>query len=123
MKYKLPSNPNEYLQCVQTLAGLADAEFVRAEQSDMHNLLSRLPGLVSIVNVIGYLRGQDGFFIDVRPEGLAESQRDLYALEDEFEKRLSALLTKVADSYNVAELHQRMDAYYVTARTPRASSE
>jgi len=117
MEYKLPTTPEEYIAMVQSFAGLADAEMVRAEEEqDMHTLALRLPGLISIVNVIGYLRGQDNFFLDVRPSGLGAHQSDLYALEDAFEKRLNTLIEKVEASPEAENLKTRLETYYILAR-------
>lgn len=117
MDYKLPTTADEYMQCVRTLSALVDAELTKTEQSNAEQMLYRLPRIISMVNTIGHLRGQDNFFLDDRPSDvLPLFQKDLYALEDSMEGRLRAVIMKVMDAGLSDALRENLEKYYITAR-------
>lgn len=100
--FKKINNEDEYQNFVEQVYFLADQELKKAEEikikDNHHDLALVLPKLVSIVNIIGYLRGQDNIFVDFRPH--VSFQQELYLMEEEFEKRLSQLIDyiKTTDS-------------------------
>jgi hypothetical protein len=120
-----PETVEEYMVMVKQFSGLVAAELKMVEEDaqkgDVYSVVQRLSGLVSIINTLGYLRGQDGFFLDSRPNGLAgEYQRQLYAMEDEVETRLWKLIEFVCNTAEGREQYlSHMHTYYLDARTPK----
>lgn len=124
MEVQKPETIEGYIALARQFAWLADIELKRMENAakngDLHAVARRLPGLISIVNTVGYLRGQDGFFIEDRPQGMGEYQKELYATEDAAEQRLWALIELVCQGEeNRQEYLAHLRTYYLQARTPR----
>jgi hypothetical protein len=82
----------------------------------IHDVASHMPALISLVNTVGYLRGQDGVFVDFRPS-VGRKQNDLYELENLFEKRLEALIDKILGSKEKSYYLQRLDSYFTKTRS------
>lgn len=113
-------NEQQYLETVKNLIELAEYEMKKAEDksefNDLHNLALQLPRLISIVNVISYLRGQDGVFEGIKPI-MPSNTQELYVIEDTFEKRLNSLIEKVNSDPKSKEVYQQlMKQYYLKAR-------
>lgn len=127
IQFRPPQNQGEYIDMVERFSGLVDKEMKKTESEEnpgrIHAIALRLPALISLVNTIGYLRGQDGVFLDIRPEDMHGSGRqgDLYKNEDEFEKRLQNLIDEVGTSEEASFYRETLERYYITARTARAS--
>ena len=126
MELKQPATAEEYMRMVEQFSWLVDRELKDAEKeiSDSPRPwqgAGMLPKLISLVNVIGYMRGQDGVFLDSRPfEVSTQFQSDLYKNEDSFEGRLNNLIVKVCEtSEGVSELKRRIEEYYILHRLPR----
>lgn len=117
--FSIPSTEEEYVRLVEQFSGLVDAECRRLEGwvdgDDLASAARALPSLISLVNSVGYLRGQDNVFVDVRPR--TTRQRDLYANEDAFEKRLQSIIDKIVSSPERDALRRRLEEYFVRART------
>ncbi len=120
----LPKTAEAYLAIVKGLTALTvlelnafqDAQRAGKKEAWVH----KLPGLISLVNTIGYLRGQDGFFLDHRPAGLGEYSSTLYALEDKVENILSFNLEELCkDASTISVIRQRLLQYFVQARIPQ----
>jgi hypothetical protein len=118
---KTPLNTAEdYKVLVEQLSFLVDEEFKKFEnitsRDEAESAALSAPKLISLVNTIGYLRGQDNAFIQVRPFEVHEFQNDLYENENSFEKRLNDLINKIkkfggADTYN-----RRLREYFCETR-------
>lgn len=127
IQFRSPQNQDEYIDMVERFSGLVDKEMKKTESEEnpgrIHAIASRLPALISLVNTIGYLRGQDGVFLDFRPEDMhgSDIQGYLYKNEDEFEKRLQNLIDEVGTSDDASFYRETLERYYITARTARAS--
>jgi hypothetical protein len=127
IQFRPPQNQNEYIDMVERFSGLVDKEMKKTESEEnpgrIHAIALRLPALISLVNTIGYLRGQDGVFLNIRPEDMHGSgiQGYLYKNEDEFEKRLQNLIDEVGTSEEANFYRETLERYYITARTARAS--
>lgn len=120
MEFAEIKTPEAYRQLVEQFSFLADKELqkyeVWASQGNLHEMALGLPKIISIVNVIGYLRGQDGAFSDIRPK--TDFQPELYKNEDFFEKRLFALITQVNASKQEAPTYKlAVHTYYLKARS------
>lgn len=116
IQFQQSTTPGEYRELVQRYSFLVDAEMQRLEESpDTRYLADRLPQLISAVNVIGYLRGQDNMFVEERPP--LDFQSALYRNEDAFERRLSALVAKVMSSPSAEEYQAKLKRYYFDFRT------
>ncbi len=109
----------EYVDFVRKFATLLDKQMRRYEDDltdqNLINLSRQMPALISAVNTMGYLRGQDGMFLDFRP--MTNNQHEFYALEDGFESRLSALVDHVMNSSQKDFYLERLDSYYVKVRS------
>ena len=126
IQFRPPQNKDEYIDLVERFSGLVDQEMKKTESEEnpgrIHAIASRLPALISLVNTIGYLRGEDSVFLDVRPEDMRTSGRqgDLYKNEDLFEKRLQNLIDEVGTSDEAKFYRDTLERYYITARTTRS---
>lgn len=111
---------DEYIDFVRKFTTLLDEQMTHHEKENLDdnellNLATGLPALISLVNTVGYLRGQDGMFLGIRPR--TDSQQELYALEDEFENRLKKLIDAVMKS-NQKDLYlDRLNTYFIKARS------
>jgi hypothetical protein len=74
-----------------------------------------MPALISLVNTVGYLRGRDGVFLNIRPQ--TEDQAEFYKYEDQFEKRLDKLIDVIMDSDEKDFYKERLESYLVKSRT------
>jgi hypothetical protein len=120
----IPKTSEEYFALVEQVVALVDVELIAAESfvesGELHSLINKLPGLISIVNVVGYFRGQDGFFLGVRPS-VGDKQKELYGFEDAAEKRLGDLIEHVCKTTENRERYlEHMRMYYLYTRTPEA---
>lgn len=109
-----------YMDLVEKFCILADLEISRWEKimaSGKHDseLATAMPALISIVNTIGYLRGQDGMFDDSRSPGV--DNKKLYQYEDAFEKRLRNLINYIKNSKMKDWYIQRLTDYFIKARS------
>ncbi|MBP9728418.1 MAG: hypothetical protein KBD27_03500 [Candidatus Moranbacteria bacterium] len=109
-----------YTEFVRVFATLLDQQLTLVEgymneQEGAHNLIQQMPALISLVNTVGYLRGQDGMFLDIRPS--TENQKEFYGYEDMFEKRLSTLIDYILNSDEKEYYRERLESYFVKART------
>lgn len=117
-----PPTAEEYIELAKRIAWLVDTELLETENKMSEGrfdlVISKLPKLISMVNMVGYLRGQDGTFLDARPS-VGEHQSELYALEDACEARLRKLITYVCTNENRAKATEaRIREYYLTDRLP-----
>ncbi len=125
INFKQIKDPEEYLNLVQQYSYLVDKELsaVESRLSELtpEEIAKRLPKFISLVNVIGYLRGQDSVFSETRPEGIT-FQKDLYANEDNFEGRLQRLIDIVNTDSDATLLHrERLNEYYLESRGLRGT--
>ena len=115
------SSAEEYMEFVQKFVSLLDKQMlifeqsVNTDQSNLIELLRAMPALISLVNTVVYLRGQDGMFFDLQPSGL--DRKALYGYEDDFELRLNKLIDLLMDSNIAGEYRQRLTNYFIESRT------
>lgn len=126
MKFTDIKVAEDYKDLVSKYSWLVDSELQKIElnikehPANLDMSIESLPKLISLVNVIGYLRGQGNAFIEVRPEGVAEYQQELYDNEDDFENRLlAAIKTICADPKNLERYEVALERYFVKARLPK----
>lgn len=117
---KMIESAEGYTEFVRAFATLLDQQLTLLEgymnrKEGAHNLIQQMPALISLVNTVGYLRGQDGMFLDIRPS--TENQKEFYEYEDLFEKRLSTLIDFVLSSEEKEYYQERLESYFVKART------
>lgn len=111
----------EYTEFVRAFATLLDQQLTLVEgymdrKDGVRDLIHQMPALISLVNTIGYLRGQDGMFLDVRPSA-PENQKEFYGYEDMFEKRLDTVIDFLLHSDEKEYYRERLESYFVKART------
>lgn len=109
-----------YTEFVRAFATLLDQQLTLLEgymngKEGAYTLIQQMPALISLVNTIGYLRGQDGMFLNIRPS--TENQKEFYEYEDLFEKRLSALIDFILNSDEKEYYRERLESYFVKVRT------
>lgn len=114
------STADEYTKFVREFVTLLDEQFSiwedRAKNNEeLHDLARQMPAIISLVNTVGYLRGQDGVFLDIRPQ--TENQTEFYKYEDQFEKRLDKLIDILMDSDEKDFYKERLESYLVKSRT------
>jgi len=114
------STGDEYTKFVREFATLLDEQLNvwedRAKNKEnLHELARQMPAIISLVNTVGYLRGQDGMFLDIRPR--TENQSEFYGYEDLFEKRLEQLINILMDSDEKDFYKDRLESYLIKSRT------
>lgn len=114
------SDGEEYIKFVRQFITLFDEQlrvFEARERNaeNIQDLVRQMPALISLVNTVGYLRGQDGVFLSIRPR--TENQSELYEYEDFFEKRLNALIDIIMDSEQKDFYVEKLESYFVKVRT------
>jgi hypothetical protein len=118
INFKAVETKEEYLNLVEKFSFLVDSELKLTEgYIESHNndsIISSLPKLISLANTIGYLRGQDNAFIDVRPQGMG-IQDDLYQNEDNFEARLNKIIDYIVANDKEGYTN-RLNQYFIKAR-------
>ncbi|MBP9864492.1 hypothetical protein KBC54_03530 [Patescibacteria group bacterium] len=118
-------NSSDYLSFAKSYYSLVSFALDQAEEmldkKDLEWLISRMPGIISMVNSVGYLRGQDGFFLDNRPQPLSEIQKELYGMEDEVESRLQKLTDAMSDSEVSDAYLERLTQYFIRARSKKTA--
>jgi len=123
MKFTDIKTADEYIDLVGKYSWLVNSELQKLEANvrehpEQINMES-LPKLISMINVIGYLRGQDGAFLDSRPEGVSEYQSELYKNEDAFENRLNNIIKTIcANPKNLEDYKAILGRYFINARIP-----
>jgi len=124
MEYLLPKTGEEYMDVAKSFSSLTDAAIARvetiSEPGRAHEIALRLPMAISLVNAIGYFRGDDGGFYEVRPQdivGNRDAQSELYAQQDTFERRLQVLIDEVLDSKEADFYRERLQEYFVRSRS------
>jgi hypothetical protein len=120
------SSPEEYVDFVRKFVTLLDKQLTIWEEraqnkAYLYELARHMPALICLVNTVGYLRGQDGMFLDIRPL-IGVDQRELYKYEDLFEKRLNRLIDILMDSDVKDYYKERLESYFVKVRTKQKPS-
>lgn len=124
MKLQPIETAHAYMDLVSRYSWLVDSELKKAEsainESPEHgpeSIINSIPKLISLVNVVGYLRGQDYAFIDVRPHEVINQQSELCKNEDEFEARLIKIVQAAYDNPKNREKYEwRIRNYFLKAR-------
>ncbi|QQS39249.1 hypothetical protein IPM62_01375 [Candidatus Woesebacteria bacterium] len=110
-----------YKKLFDDLVSLVDQQLAKYEKTDVspETIARYLPTLISLVNTIGYLRGQDGVFLDFRPK--TDNQDHFFEVEDAFEKRLTSLIEKVMASDMSEYYKKKLHSYFCLVRTNQPS--
>lgn len=115
----------EYIQFSDTFYRLVVIELDNAEsyvaEKNLSGLVVKMRKLISMVNCVGYFRGQEGGFADPRPEGVSAQQGKLYTQEGECENRLQALIDILCASDQADEYRESLKEYYLQQRTNRTA--
>jgi hypothetical protein len=95
------STDEEYTNFVRHFVSLLDKQMNMWEEKakdgkNLTDLVNQMPLIISLVNVVGCLRGQDNVFSDIRPP--SRNQKEFYNYEDYFEKRLGNLIDIIMSS-------------------------
>lgn len=121
MEFTTIKTATEYKNLVSMYSWLVDSELGKVEKIASEHPeripVESIPKLISLVNVVGYLRGQDNAFIDVRPDEVSDFQKELYANEDAFEARLRKLIEVAClDEQGKKKCQALLEQYYIKAR-------
>lgn len=114
------NNQEDYLNFFNKYITLLDRQLKIAEENienevEIYSIIEMMPALISLVNTVGYLRGQDGMFLNIRPR--TDKQDELYKYEDLFEKRLKKLIDTIMQSKGKDYYLKRLQQYFVDYRT------
>lgn len=120
IQQKQLATADEYTNFVREFVTLLDKQLSLLEDRErnnenLHDLASQMPAIISLVNTVGYLRGQDGMFLEIRPR--TENQKEFYVYEDLFESRLKKLIDILMDSDEKDFYIERLESYLVKSRT------
>lgn len=120
IKQKQLSTAEEYTNFVREFVTLLDQQLKVWEEcaknkEDLHYLARQMPAIISLVNTVGYLRGQDNVFLDIRPR--TENQNEFYEYGDLFENRLYDLIDILMSSDEKQYYLERIESYFVQSRT------
>lgn len=124
----IPKTNEEYISMVRVIASLIDTQLRLYEtsveegsKSRLYDVILQMPALISLVNTVGYLRGQDGMFLDIRPKPLSEHQKELYSLEHMFEERLYKIIQKLDSSELKDRYIERLNEYFINHRRAQST--
>ncbi len=109
----------EYTNFVREFVTLLDEQLMLWEKlakdnKNLHDLAHQMPAIISLINTVGYLRGQDGMFLDNRPQ--TDNQKEFYGYEDLFEGRLEKLINILMFSEEKEYYRERLESYLVKSR-------
>lgn len=119
LTFKKLETAEAYKQMVSEFSFYVDAQlriFENSAEKNDYSFFSSMPALISLVNSIGYLRGQDGMFLEIRPQD-SEMQRDLYKNEDHFEMRLQKIIDGIRASEFFEQYQERLQEYFIKSRS------
>jgi len=120
------NNESEWRQFVEQFVTLLDKEMSTWEEkitdpTNITGLIHAMPALISLVNTVGYLRGQDGMF-DMGPEISVAVAHDIINYENAFEERLNNFIDIILQSKEREYYEQRLDSYFTKVRTKQKPS-
>lgn len=124
MDFEPCKKPNDYLEMVARLSFLVDCELSAGEdkmiavneapKEEVEEICWLVPRLISMTNVLGFLRGQGNRFLAYRPRGITgDEQDDLYADADFAEQRVQDIITKLIKMGYKQQLSKSLERYYV----------
>lgn len=87
-----------------------------ADAGAIRKVIDDMPALISLVNIVGYLRGQDAMFLEWRPEVGPAEQSELYQNEQALEEQLTAVIDRLMASRFAGQYQQRLEEYFVESR-------
>lgn len=107
----------EYIDLFNNFKTIIDKqlEYFETNTENNHELANKLPALISLINTIEYLRGQEGMFLNFRPH--TSNQAEFYKIENEFEKRLEKLITRILNSEEAEFYKTKIHTYFCEVRT------
>jgi hypothetical protein len=85
-----PKTAEDYIKIVRQLAAITNTAMDYLEKNSPI-MLSSLDRIAQNVETVACLRGDSGIYQDTRPDGLAEYQKEMYAIEDLLRARLISL--------------------------------
>ncbi len=112
------ANTDEYLRFAESFFAMAERECVRMkeriEKEGASAAVHQMPALISLVNCVGYLRGQDGMLYEAPRSGILGP---LYKMEDTVEKHLDEIIQSILAADQVKEVYkERLMNYFVRSR-------
>ena len=115
------TSAEDYKTLVEQFSFLVDVELKKFENitsaDEANTAALAAPKLISLVNTVGYLRGQDNAFLEIRPKEVVGFQKDLYANERVFEDKLKNLLNKISSLGQKKIYDYRIDEYFIETRS------
>ncbi len=111
----------EYLALAQAFFNLVEQECGRMKSLILAEgpsaAVHQMPALISLVNCVGYFRGQDGMFREAHPPSIGDLQTFLYKMEDAVEKQLEEIIQLILASEPAKqEYKERLMNYFVRSR-------
>lgn len=112
---------DQYMNFVSTFVQLLDRELTKREnilreEKDYTTVIAKMPALISLVNTIAYLRGQDNMFVSVQSQ--IKDHKKLYAYESFFEKKLQTIIETLISLPDIqASYRNKLEEYFITFRS------
>jgi len=122
------TNADEWQQFVEQFVTLLDKEMLKHEEkikepSYAPGLVHVMPALISLVNTVGYLRGQDGMIAsDMDPNIRIPLTDKIREYENHFEVRLDKLIDILLASDQKDYYTERLDSYFTKCRTKQKTT-
>lgn len=118
----------EYLALAQSFFALVENECLRmkldAQTHGADAVIHQMPALISLVNCVGYLRGQDGMFRHEHPASVGDTQKLLYHMEERVETMLGEIIELILASESTKKQYiERLMNYFVRSRTGEKSTQ
>ena len=128
IEFKKIETVKVYMDLVEKLSYLTDNALKKlekqVEEKDIWSASHFIPEVISLVNTIAYLRGDSAIFLEYRPDGLEEFQRDLYRNEDVFIARLYKLIEIISESEKDRKIYKNaLKEYYINRNLPHEYRE
>lgn len=91
---RIPETAEQYINLVRMLGAMIEyslAELQNKEFVSEEDRFSTLARVAEVVETISSLRGDSSLFDNLRPSGLIEYQKEMYAIEDSARAKLVSL--------------------------------
>lgn len=120
INFKELNSGEEYTDFVRAFTTLLDKQFAICEwrlkeKGGLHDVAYQMPALISMVNTLGYLRGESNMFLDFRPH--TDNQDEFYTYEKLFGARLQKLIDLLLASQEKQFYHDQLERYFIQFRT------
>ncbi|HQG57369.1 MAG TPA: hypothetical protein PLX79_00080 [Candidatus Dojkabacteria bacterium] len=104
----------QYVSLIENEFAIWEAKI--SDSANIHDLAVAMPALITLVNTLGYFRGQDGVFSSLNMGIRLEMNNQLYEYENTFNKRLQKLIDVIMQSEEKNIYIQTLQNYFINSR-------